>query len=274
MRPSSSRSEPASSSRTAAAARCPATRRSTRWSATGPGCGRCSTSRPRSAAACGRGGRWPRPPPREVDRPGRRLRATTTPTSWCAAAADVGQPGGAAGGRLTRDVAAQDEDAARWVHLGATSQDILDTAADAGGRRGARGRCCADLDRGADAAARLADAGTATTLMAGRTLGQQAAPTTFGLTAAGWLTGLDAAAAPAAREARRGSPVQLGGAGRAPAWPGARGCPSSLAAFAAASSGWPSRRCPGTPTGSPVVELAGALGAGRWPRARRSPPTS
>ena len=53
-----------------------------------------------------------------------------------AAAAASGNPVVPLAAWLTRDVAAQDEDAARWVHRGATSQDILDTAADARGRRG------------------------------------------------------------------------------------------------------------------------------------------
>ncbi len=74
---------------------------------------------------------------------------------------------------------------ARWVHHGATSQDIVDTAAMVV-TRGALNlidddvaalvRACADLAR------RHRD-----TPMAGRTLLQQAAPITFGVKAAGWL---------------------------------------------------------------------------------------
>jgi 3-carboxy-cis,cis-muconate cycloisomerase len=80
------------------------------------------------------------------------------------------------------------EPAAAAVHQGATSQDIIDTAAMLMARRviGAAG---ADLARAAAAAARLASA-HAGTVMAGRTLLQQAVPVTFGLVAAGWLTAI------------------------------------------------------------------------------------
>ena len=52
----------------------------------------------------------------------------------------------------------------------------------------------ADLARTAEAAAGLAAAHRGT-IMIGRTLLQQAVPVTFGLVAAGWLTGLDEARA-------------------------------------------------------------------------------
>ena len=81
--------------------------------------------------------------------------------------------------------------AAEEVHRGATSQDILDTAAMLV-VRDARGPLREDLGAAADAAARLAREHRATP-MAGRTLLQQAVPTTFGLKAAGWAAGLDAA---------------------------------------------------------------------------------
>ncbi len=61
-----------------------------------------------------------------------------------------------------------------------------------------------------DAAAQLADAHRDTVMVA-RTLGQQAAPTTFGLKAAGWLTGL-AEARDRLRQVRAAQPAQLGGA--------------------------------------------------------------
>jgi 3-carboxy-cis,cis-muconate cycloisomerase len=72
-----------------------------------------------------------------------------------------------------------------FVHLGATSQDILDTA----GMlvvRAASAVTLAELGRLAAGAAKLAAAHRAT-VMSGRTLLQQAVPTTFGLKAAGWL---------------------------------------------------------------------------------------
>ena len=77
------------------------------------------------------------------------------------------------------------DEAARHVHEGATSQDILDTAATLISRR-ALGFILTDLDGISEACARLA-AEHRSTVMAGRTLMQQALPTTFGLKAAGWL---------------------------------------------------------------------------------------
>jgi 3-carboxy-cis,cis-muconate cycloisomerase len=111
---------------------------------------------------------------------------------------------------LTGEVSKTSEEAARHVHRGATSQDILDTAAMLVAHR-ALGLILADLDGVAAACARLAREHRDTP-MAGRTLLQQALPTTFGLKAAGWLV--------AVIEARRrllslrssGLAAQLGGA--------------------------------------------------------------
>jgi 3-carboxy-cis,cis-muconate cycloisomerase len=82
-------------------------------------------------------------------------------------------------------VARVGEETARWVHFGATSQDIMDTAAMLVSRQ-ALALVDTHLDRVADACAALASAHRETP-MAGRTLLQQAVPTTFGLKAAGWL---------------------------------------------------------------------------------------
>jgi len=79
------------------------------------------------------------------------------------------------------------------VHRGATSQDIVDTAAMLLAKR-AIGVIQADLARAADAAAALA-AAHRDSIMIGRTLLQQAVPVTFGLVAAGWLASLDEARA-------------------------------------------------------------------------------
>jgi 3-carboxy-cis,cis-muconate cycloisomerase len=107
--------------------------------------------------------------------------------------------------RLVADPAAKTA-----VHKGATSQDIMDTAAmllardaiDAAGD---------SLAGAAAAAARLADVHRGS-LMIGRTLLQQAVPVTFGVVAAGWLAGLDGAldGLAWARETRLA--VQFGGA--------------------------------------------------------------
>jgi 3-carboxy-cis,cis-muconate cycloisomerase len=79
-------------------------------------------------------------------------------------------------------------DAKPWVHHGATSQDIVDTALMLMSQRA--GAIIIDhLDAAADACATLAD-GHRGTVMVARTVGQQAAPTTFGRKAAGWLVAL------------------------------------------------------------------------------------
>jgi len=99
--------------------------------------------------------------------------------------------------------------AADHVHLGVTSQDILDTATMLV-TRDAVTAVVADVTAAGDAAARLAGEHRRT-VMAGRTLLQQAEPTTFGAKAAAWLAGLDDAAA-LLRSVRDGRlAVQLGG---------------------------------------------------------------
>jgi 3-carboxy-cis,cis-muconate cycloisomerase len=95
---------------------------------------------------------------------------------------------------LARSLARQvPQTAVSAVHRGATSQDIVDTAAMLLAKR-AIGVIQADLGRAADAAAGLA-AAHRDSIMIGRTLLQQAVPVTFGLVAAGWLTSLDEARA-------------------------------------------------------------------------------
>ncbi len=99
---------------------------------------------------------------------------------------------------------------ARYVHLGATSQDILDTAAMLVAHR-ACGAILEDAGAASTAAARLADEHRETA-MAGRTLLQQALPTSFGLRAAGWLVGIHSAAGRLAEVRERELAVQMGGA--------------------------------------------------------------
>ncbi|MEV3982514.1 3-carboxy-cis,cis-muconate cycloisomerase [Nonomuraea sp. NPDC049758] len=94
------------------------------------------------------------------------------------------------------------------VHAGATSQDILDTALMLVAHR-ALGPVLDDLDRVAAGLATLAW-DHRDTVMAARTLTQQAVPTTFGLKAAGWRKlALDARDRLSA--AREALPAQLGG---------------------------------------------------------------
>lgn len=102
-----------------------------------------------------------------------------------------------------------DGEAARWLHKGLTSQDVVDTALVL---------CLADvLDRVEDelAAQAVSLVGLAqdhrATVMSGRTLTQHAVPITFGLKAATWLSGLGDAAE-ALRRTRTSLPAQIGGA--------------------------------------------------------------
>ncbi|MFC8076632.1 lyase family protein [Streptomyces sp. NPDC057307] len=137
-----------------------------------------------------------------------------------------------------------DEEAAQYVHRGATSQDIVDTAMMLVATRTVP-LILADLDRTADTLAALATAHR-TTPMAGRTLTQHAVPTTFGLKAAGWLSSVRDART---RLAAVRLPVQLGGAA------------GTLAAFARSDDA-----VAGTPESTstaascePVYDLTGAL---------------
>jgi 3-carboxy-cis,cis-muconate cycloisomerase len=86
---------------------------------------------------------------------------------------------------LTAHVAIQSEDAARFVHWGATSQDAMDTATMLQLRR-ALEIMDQDLGRLSATLAILADKYRSTPIAA-RTWMQQALPTTFGFIAAGWL---------------------------------------------------------------------------------------
>ena len=95
------------------------------------------------------------------------------------------------------------------VHLGATSQDVVDSAAMLVAQRASK-LLDEDLAGAADECARLA-AEHRHTVMAARTLLQQAVPTTFGLKAAGWLVGLVESRARLAAVAVS-LPAQLGGA--------------------------------------------------------------
>ena len=90
---------------------------------------------------------------------------------------------------LTARVAAGDAGAARFVHWGATSQDILDTGLVLQ-LRAAVPAVIDHLARGVRAAAGHAREHAGAT-MAGRTWLQQATPVTFGLKAAGWADALD-----------------------------------------------------------------------------------
>ncbi|MBB4905221.1 3-carboxy-cis,cis-muconate cycloisomerase [Actinophytocola algeriensis] len=172
---------------------------------------------------------------------------------------------------LTAAVA--DPEAAEYVHRGSTSQDVFDSAAMLLAARALRATD-ADLIRVADALAGLADEHRHTP-MAGRTLTQQAVPTTFGLKAAGWLT-LVLDARDRLRQVLPTLPVQLGGAAgtlaayleyaRAAGVP-AEGHAAKLTEGVAAELGlrapaapWHTQRMPIVDLGWVVVAVTGALG--------------
>ena len=112
---------------------------------------------------------------------------------------------------LVRELAAAvGGEAAAYVHWGATSQDIMDTAAMLVSKR-ALGLVCGRLDAAAERCAELARAHRATA-MAGRTLLQHAVPTTFGLKCAVWLVALMDALDGLERIRRERLAAQLGGA--------------------------------------------------------------
>jgi len=90
--------------------------------------------------------------------------------------------------QLTQRVAQADADAAKYVHWGATSQDVIDTGMVLQ-LRDALDLIDADLDTLCDTLAKLA-AAHRDTVMIGRTWMQHALPITFGLKAAEWLDGL------------------------------------------------------------------------------------
>ena len=160
--------------------------------------------------------RWPRPAQRSASFPARpqmrspRRAPTPTRYSWDGLL-DDGRAVGNPAEPLVRALRARvGEEHERFVHLGATSQDVLDTAAMLVARN-AVALVLAHVDAAADACAALAREHRSTP-MAARTLLQQAVPTTFGLVAAGWLVSLLDARARLADVAESGLAVQLGGA--------------------------------------------------------------
>jgi 3-carboxy-cis,cis-muconate cycloisomerase len=101
-------------------------------------------------------------------------------------------------------------EAAPYVHRGATSQDIVDTAAMLVSRR-ALALVLAEADDVAAATAALAQ-DHRDTLIVARTVLQHAVPTTFGLKAAGWLTAIVEARMRLEQVSRERLAAQLGGA--------------------------------------------------------------
>ncbi|MFF7159985.1 3-carboxy-cis,cis-muconate cycloisomerase [Streptomyces sp. NPDC008086] len=145
-----------------------------------------------------------------------------------------------------------------YVHRGATSQDILDTATMLVAAR-ALGLLLADLDRTQRALARLA-AEHRDTPMPGRTLTQHAVPTTFGLKAAGWRS-LVLDARDRVTAVRDSLPAQLGGAAGTLAAFGAYGAgePTALPSAYADELGLRTPELPWHTLRTPIADLAGCL---------------
>ncbi|MGH3355518.1 MAG: lyase family protein, partial [Nocardioidaceae bacterium] len=163
---------------------------------------------------------------------------------------------------LRERVAATDPDAVPAVHRGATSQDVVDTALMLVAR-GALERLAGDLRAAAGDAATLAETHRSTVAV-GRTLTQQALPTTFGFRVAGWLTGLTDAVR-RVESVRESLPVQLGGpVGTTAAY--AHAGPAVVDALAARLGlstpvlSWHTRRTPVVDVGHALVVATGAVG--------------
>ena len=164
--------------------------------------------------------------------------------------------------QLTEAVAREDAEAARWVHLGATSQDAVDTATSLQARAAAAA-LDALLARLGDALAATADAHRRTP-MSGRTLLQAAVPISFGWKAAGWLSAVHRSRDALARAVEEGAVLQFGGASGTLAALGAQG-PAVTRALAAelglpaAPISWHSARDRWARIGCELAVLAGTL---------------
>ena len=159
--------------------------------------------------------------------------------------ADYGTP---VPGLLAAIRARLSDDAATTLHRGATSQDIVDTAMMLVVRRALPARCSTSWSGAQALCAELADAHRGT-VMAGRTLLQQAEPITFGLKSAVWLNGLTEARHGLLIASEQAAVVQLGGAAGTLAAYGERG-PDLVRAFAGSPRPRETPDCPGTSFGS------------------------
>ncbi|MFG2126670.1 3-carboxy-cis,cis-muconate cycloisomerase [Streptomyces sp. NPDC048751] len=158
-------------------------------------------------------------------------------------------------GELTRAVG---EEYGPYVHRGATSQDIMDTATMLVAAR-TLDLVLADLARTERALARLA-AAHRDTVLPGRTLTQHAVPTTFGLKAAGWRS-LVLDARDRTTVVRDRLPAQLGGAAGTLAVFTAYGAddPTALPAAYARALGLAEPLLPWHTLRTPIADLAGCL---------------
>lgn len=156
-------------------------------------------------------------------------------------------------------------DARTWVHRGATSQDILDTAAMLVARA-ATSRIVASLAH-AEVSLRSLARSRRDEVAAARTLTQHAVPTTVGLRAAGWLRGVARAKA---RLEGAEHPAQLGGAAGTLASyteiagrDAAAGLPAAFArelGLTPPDAPWHTARWPVTELGDALVQAVDAVG--------------
>ncbi|MGA7685461.1 MAG: 3-carboxy-cis,cis-muconate cycloisomerase [Terriglobales bacterium] len=128
---------------------------------------------------------------------------------------------------LTDQVRKTDSEAARFVHWGATSQDVADTAMCLLLKR-AEPILVADLLRLEKALANLSERHKQS-VMLGRTLLQPAPPVTFGLKSAGWLASLCRGRRRLQKAFRVAAVLQFGGASGTLASLGDRGIPVAKA---------------------------------------------
>lgn len=165
--------------------------------------------------------------------------------------------------QLTALVAADDKEAAKYVHWGATSQDAIDTGLVLQLRH-ALDLIDADLDRLADALAGLAEKHRDTP-MVGRTWMQHALPITFGWKAAGWLDGILRHRERIAALRERVLALQFGGASGTLASLGAQGLKVSAALaeelqLALPDMPWHTQRDRVVEAATTLGMLAGSLG--------------
>ncbi len=158
-------------------------------------------------------------------------------------------------------------EAGAWLHRGATSQDILDTALMLIARA-ATSRIVAALAH-TEVSLRSLARSRRDEAAAARTLSQHAVPTTVGARAAGWLRGV-ARAKTRVEEAQRRLPVQLGGAaGTLASFAEIAGADVAAAlpalyarelGLAAPDAPWHTERWPVTELGDALVQAIDAVG--------------
>jgi 3-carboxy-cis,cis-muconate cycloisomerase len=158
--------------------------------------------------------------------------------------------------QLTALVAKDDAEASRFVHWGATSQDANDTGLMLQIRQ-ALDILQADLDSLSQGLAALAQKHRSTP-MAGRTLMQQALPTTFGVKVAGWLDAVTRHRERLTESRKRLLVVQFGGAVGTLAALGRKGLEVSAALASELKLGLPS--APWHSHRDRIAEVAATLG--------------